>query len=74
MFEHKGVRCVDCHMPKVPMVAGVETKMVHSHSWGVASTLPHSCGTTEGGCHSNHKHEWAVKQIAKGKIHGKKNH
>ncbi len=79
MFRHKGVRCMDCHMPKVLMevtndAGEIETRMVHTHSWDVVSNLPYSCGTIEGGCHSNHKPEWAAKQIAKDKIHGKKSH
>ncbi len=86
MYEHKGVRCMDCHMPKIPMtvegddpntpdvVEETWTKMLHTHSFDPVAGLPYSCGTNAGGCHSNHKDKWAVKQISKGLIHGKKSH
>ena len=62
MCEHKGVCCMDCHMPKVLMevtndAGEVETRMVHTHSWDPVASLPYSCGTIEGGCHSVHKDE-----------------
>jgi hypothetical protein len=37
----------------------------------VEANLPYSCGTVDGGCHSNKTTEWAQKQIDKDKIHGK---
>ena len=71
MLERKGVWCVDCHMPIVPYVDrfGVETEG-RTHNWKVADNLPYSCGTLPGGCHANKTDEWALKQIAKNKIHG----
>jgi hypothetical protein len=70
MFEKKGVTCVDCHMPKVPMEADGEILMKHSHTFDVEDGLPYSCGTLPGGCHENHTADWAQKQIDKGLIHG----
>jgi hypothetical protein len=71
MLEQKGVWCVDCHMPIVPYVDqfGFETEG-RTHDWKVADNLPYSCGTLPGGCHANKTDEWALKQIAKNKIHG----
>lgn len=69
MMHKKGVRCIDCHMAKVPLpVEGLPDRA--SHDFAVAPNLPYSCGTIVGGCHSNKKVEWAEKQINKGRIHG----
>jgi formate-dependent nitrite reductase cytochrome c552 subunit len=70
MFEHKGVECVDCHMPAVPNDLD-PGRMTMSHTFSATDNVAYSCGTVAGGCHSVHKPEWAVKQIAKDKIHGK---
>jgi hypothetical protein len=70
MSEHKGVRCIDCHMPKVQNTLDAD-RMTRSHDFLVGANLPYSCGTNAGGCHANHKESWAAKQILKGKIHGK---
>ncbi len=70
MFERKGVTCVDCHMPKVPLEVNGVVSMKHSHTFDVEGALPYSCGTLPGGCHENKKTEWAQKQIDKGLIHG----
>lgn len=70
MFEHKDVRCIDCHMPEVPNPED-PGRLTRTHDLHAAGNLPYSCGTVEGGCHDNHKPEWAAKQIGKGKIHGK---
>lgn len=71
MLVQQGVQCVDCHMPIVPFVDrfGIETEG-RTHNWKVAENLPYSCGTMDGGCHANKTDEWALKQIAKNKIHG----
>ena len=68
MFDKKGVDCVDCHMPEVPL-EGASDGVIRSHTWTVWDNLPQSCGL-ESGCHSNHSEKWAEKQIAKEKIHG----
>jgi formate-dependent nitrite reductase cytochrome c552 subunit len=69
MFEHKGVRCVDCHMAQVPVEVASGTRMTRTHDWNVLDNLPFSCGVGGTGCHANHKVDWAVKQILKGRIH-----
>ncbi len=70
MFEHKDVRCIDCHMAEIPVDdEGVSYRA--AHNFEVAANLPWSCGTYAGGCHESHTEEWAAKQIAKEKIHGK---
>jgi hypothetical protein len=71
MLEQKGVLCVDCHMPIVPFTDrfGVMTEG-RTHDWKVADNLPYSCGTLPGGCHENKTDDWALKQIAKDKMHG----
>ena len=65
MAEHKGVRCIDCHMPKVPN----EDLMTRTHNFAVVDNVQYSCGVGGAGCHANHKVDWAVKQILKEKIH-----
>jgi nitrate/TMAO reductase-like tetraheme cytochrome c subunit len=72
MEKHERVVCVECHMAKVPndVVVGDYTDR-HTHDFAVRANLPYSCGTLEGGCHSNKTMEWAEKQIDKAKIHGK---
>lgn len=73
-MSHKGVRCIDCHMAAIPNDAD-PGRLTRNHSFNVGASLPYSCGVGEGGCHSNHTEDWAAKQIAKGKLHGKvKNH
>jgi nitrate/TMAO reductase-like tetraheme cytochrome c subunit len=81
MFKHKGVRCIDCHMPKIPIDVpvsdsypdGIRPSRTHvfSINAGDEDFVRYSCGTEGAGCHANHKTDWAVKQIGKGKIHGK---
>ena len=68
MFHKKDVRCIDCHMAKIPTGDEAVGRRA-SHTFNVVENLPWSCGTHAGGCHSNHKEEWALKQIQKGKIH-----
>ena len=70
MFHKKGVQCIDCHMAKIPVADGLKDRA--AHDFNVAANLPYSCGTIAGGCHSNHKESWALKQIAKKRIHGEK--
>lgn len=70
MFHKKDVGCIDCHMAKVPTDYDPEERR-HTHTFDVGANLPYSCGVGPGGCHSNHKEEWAAKQILKNKIHGK---
>jgi hypothetical protein len=70
MFHKKEVRCIDCHMAKIPVAEGLADRA--AHDFNVAANLPYSCGTITGGCHSNHKESWALKQIAKGRIHAEK--
>jgi hypothetical protein len=71
MLVQRGVMCVDCHMAFVPFVDrfGIEAEG-RTHNLKVADNLPYSCGTLEGGCHSQKTTEWALKQIEKNKIHG----
>jgi len=71
MSEHKDVTCTDCHMPKVPNPLE-EGRMTRTHNWKVYENTAYSCGTVGGGCHENHKTEWAEKQILKEKIHAVK--
>jgi hypothetical protein len=76
MSEHKGVRCMDCHMPQLPLTLSDGTiRMSRTHEFTIdpddAGFVRYSCGTDGAGCHAVHKTEWAVKQIKKGKIHGK---
>jgi formate-dependent nitrite reductase cytochrome c552 subunit len=71
MSEHKDVTCSDCHMPKVPNTND-EGRMTRTHNWKVYENTAYSCGTVGGGCHENHKTEWAEKQILKEKIHAVK--
>jgi hypothetical protein len=71
MYESKSVECVDCHMAEVPSVS-VEGQAHKSHTWTVRDNLPFSCGVGDGNCHENKTDEWALKQIDKQKIHGKK--
>jgi hypothetical protein len=42
-----------------------------SHTWKVEDNIPYSCGTGDS-CRHNKSAEWAVKQIEKMKVHGKK--
>jgi hypothetical protein len=71
MLEKQGVMCVDCHMPNVPFTDNSGSSSVgRTHDWKVAENLPYSCGTVDGGCHSNKTSDWALKQIKKNKIHG----
>jgi hypothetical protein len=81
MFEQKDVRCMDCHMPKIPIEVpesesypdGIRPSRTHEVSIDAddADRVMYSCGTDGIGCHANHKTDWAVKQIQKGLIHGK---
>jgi len=67
-MDHKGVRCIDCHMAEIPN--GLDPgRMTRTHDFHVEANLPYSCITSE--CHSNKKEDWAIKQIGKDKIHGK---
>jgi hypothetical protein len=61
-------------MPKVPNTLDVEDpeRMTRTHNWKVYENTAYSCGTVGGGCHENHKLEWAEKQILKEKIHAVK--
>jgi hypothetical protein len=68
MAEHKGVTCVDCHMAAVPNPLE-DGRLTRSHTFEVTENLPNSC--INSGCHSNKTETWALKQIEKGKIHGK---
>jgi len=70
MFHKKEVQCIDCHMPKTPVADDLKYRA--AHDFNVAANLPYSCGTIAGGCHSNHKESWALKQITKGRIHSEK--
>jgi hypothetical protein len=88
MYEKKGVRCIDCHMAKVPNTVVAEETWRHAHDMGVGGDVvegpeddgalliedkeQYSCGTIPGGCHDNKTKEWALKQLEKQKIHGKK--
>lgn len=72
MYDKKDVKCIDCHMPKVPVdVGGGVMRDTHSHTFSVANNLPYSCGVDGLPCHPNKTTEWAKKQIEKTKIHGK---
>ncbi len=76
MFTKKLVTCVDCHMARMPELAGDEgedrpTRRA-SHSFGVAENLPYSCGIGDDNCHANKTVKWAVKQIEKMIIHANK--
>ncbi len=71
MYHKKGVRCIDCHMAEVPNDLDPPDRYTRTHDFKVATNVPYSCGTVEGGCHANHKEEWAIKQIHKEKMHGK---
>lgn len=70
MYEKKGVNCVDCHMADLPS-AVAEGGDYESHTWKVEDNIPYSCGTGDS-CHHNKTAEWAMRQIEKMKIHGKK--
>jgi nitrate/TMAO reductase-like tetraheme cytochrome c subunit len=68
VMAHKGVLCIDCHMPKVPNTNDLQqSRMTRSHDLDVGENLLYSCLTS--GCHVNKSEEWAEKQIEKG-IHG----
>lgn len=73
MFDKKEVKCIDCHMPEIPVMINGETLYVYSHTWLVKENLPYSCGVkgTDSDCHKTHDQVWAEKQIDKMKIHGK---
>lgn len=70
MFEHTGVLYIDCQRPNVPNTddeggnGGTRT-----HNGNAAENLPHSPGTLDGGCRSDHTTDWALGQISGGKIH-----
>lgn len=78
-MERQGVNCWDCHMPKVPNDA--VDRLLRTHEFPPPEVLfmpveeggmlMYSCGTYEGGCHSNKTELWALKQIQKEKIHTK---
>ena len=69
-MHKKDVSCMDCHLAKVPNPLD-PGRMTRSHTFHVTDNLPYSCGTVEGGCHDNKTTAWALKQINKGKMHGK---
>lgn len=68
IMHKKGVRCMDCHLPKVPNPLD-PGRMTRSHTFGVMENLPYSC--INEACHDNKTEEWAFKQIEKDKLHGK---
>ena len=70
-MHKKDVDCIDCHMAKVPRDVEETEVQAYTHDFNVMQNLPWSCGTYVGGCHSNHSEVWALKQLQKGKIHGK---
>jgi hypothetical protein len=66
---HKKIKCIDCHVAKVPNPLDPPGRMTRTHTFKVTENLPTSC--INAGCHSNKTVEWALKQIQKEKIHGK---
>ncbi len=66
-----GVRCIDCHMAKVPS-GHPNVGDTAAHDSRVAANLPNSCGLFPGGCHSDRTRAWALQQIRSGAIHGSK--
>jgi formate-dependent nitrite reductase cytochrome c552 subunit len=69
MYEKKDVTCVDCHMADTPNSS--PDGFGEYHEFTVADNLPYSCGIGDGACHANKTSDWAAKQMAKAKIHGK---
>ena len=63
-----GVRCIDCHMPKIPSGDPAIGERV-AHNFKVAANLPYSCGTVPGGCHARRPTSWAVRILELGPMH-----
>lgn len=67
-----GVRCIDCHMAKIPSADPAVGDRA-AHDFKVAANLPYSCGTYPGGCHARRPESWAERIIAAGLIHAPRN-
>jgi ribosomal protein L40E len=71
IMEKKGVQCIACHMPKVLNDYDILTdRFNRSHTMWVRENAVGSC--LAAGCHENKDEKWALKQIDKERIHGKK--
>lgn len=79
------VQCIDCHMPKMPVVQFAlldpdnpppPVRMTRTHQFdfpeddeALAAKARFSCGTEGVGCHGEESTEWAVEVIQSGIIH-----
>ena len=69
LMVQTGVRCIDCHMAKVPS-GHRNVPDTAAHDFKVAANLPNSCAMFAGGCHSDGTQAWALQEIRSGAIHG----
>ncbi len=63
-----GVRCIDCHMAKIP-ADDPNVGQRAAHDFKVAANLPYSCGTYPGGCHMRRPEAWAARILVLGPLH-----
>ena len=68
VMHQAGVRCIDCHMAKIP-ADDPSVGQRAAHDFKVAANLPYSCGTYPGGCHARRPETWARGILALGPIH-----
>jgi len=68
VMHQAGVRCIDCHMAKIPADAPNVGQRA-AHDFKVAANLPYSCGTYPGGCHARRPETWARRILALSPIH-----
>jgi hypothetical protein len=68
VMRNAGVRCIDCHMAKIP-ADDPNVGQRAAHDFKVAANLPYSCGTYPGGCHARRPESWAARLITAGTIH-----
>ncbi len=67
-MHYAGVRCIDCHMAKIPSGDPAIGERA-AHNFKVAANLPYSCGTVPGGCHARRPMSWAVRILELGPMH-----
>jgi len=85
MWQMKEVKCIDCHMPKIPVVQfalatdtePAPVRPTRTHEFGfpleddeaLAAKARFSCGTEGVGCHPHESTDWAVAYIRSKLIH-----
>ena len=68
VMHYAGVRCIDCHMAKIPTDDPTAERRA-AHDFKVAANLPYSCGTYPGGCHARRPESWAARILTLGPMH-----